>query len=215
MKRSLDSGFTTWDGADHYGPSEELMGNLKASLGAEAQRVSFFTKWCPHPKSYTRAEVEAALSKSCSRMRTPTLDLLQFHWWDYGAREELESVLRSLEAFRASGKIRELGLTNFDTRHVVWMTDTLKIPIATNQVQFSLVDTRPLASMAPACASRGVKLLCYGVLLGGLLTDKWLGKPEPTRAALTTPSLGKYFRMVQAWGNWELFQELLAACRHR
>jgi len=213
MAASVDAGFKTFDGADHYGPAELLMGALRSSFGAEAPKAQYFTKWCPSPRKYSLAEVDAAMKKSCGRMNSPQLDLMQLHWWDYALRGELEEVLRHLETLRVGGIIRELGLTNFDTAHVIWMCDSLKIPVASNQVQFSLVDTRPLASMAPACASRGIKLLCYGVLLGGLLTDKWLGKPEPTRQQLSTPSLGKYFRMIQSWGNWALFQELLIACR--
>ena len=75
------------------------------------------------------------------------------------------------------------------------MVDELKLPIASNQVQFSLVDSRPLARMAPACEARGVKLLTYGTLLGGLLSDKYLGMPEPTKTQLSTPSLGKYYNV--------------------
>jgi aryl-alcohol dehydrogenase-like predicted oxidoreductase len=205
------------------------MGALKATLAAGAPPAAAaaaagapapspaaaqcFTKWCPQPKAYTAAEVAAALDRSTTRMQAPTLDLLQLHWWDYALRAELQGVLAALRAAQLAGRIRELGLTNFDSAHVIWMVDELKLPIASNQVQFSLVDARPLARMAPACAARGVKLLTYGTLLGGLLTDAWLARPAPTKAQLSTPSLGKYFRMVEAWGGWVLFQGLLRACR--
>ncbi len=142
----------------------------------------------------------------------PVTARLQFHWWDYGLRSELEATLRGLQRLQAAGKIRELALTNFDTPHVVWMVDELKIPLASNQVQFSLVDQRPLRAMAPACAARGVQLLCYGTLLGGLLSAAWVGRGEPSGAELATPSLRKYSQMVRAWGGWPLFQELLQAC---
>ena len=54
-----------------------------------------------------------------------------------------------------------------------------------------------------------MKLLAYGTLLGGLLTEKYLGATEPTRADLDTYSLQKYMNMIDAWGGWQLFQELL------
>ena len=54
-----------------------------------------------------------------------------------------------------------------------------------------------------------MKLLAYGTLLGGLLTEKYLGVTEPTRADLDTYSLQKYMNMIDAWGGWQLFQELL------
>jgi aryl-alcohol dehydrogenase-like predicted oxidoreductase len=188
------------------------MGALKEGAPA-AQPPQCLTKWCPQPRAYTPAEVAAALDRSCTRMKAPCLDLLQLHWWDYAQRGELEGVLRALRAQQTAGRVRELGLTNFDTAHVVWMTETLGLPIASNQVQFSLVDARPLARIAPECAKRGVRLLTYGTLLGGLLTDAWLAKPAPTKAQLATPSLGKYSRMIEAWGGWGLFQALLAAAR--
>ena len=54
-----------------------------------------------------------------------------------------------------------------------------------------------------------MKLLAYGTLLGGLLTEKYLDVTEPTRADLDTYSLQKYMNMINAWGGWQLFQELL------
>jgi len=47
-------------------------------------------------------------------------------------------------------------------------------------------------------------------LLGGLLSEKYLGRSEPRRAELDTASLKKYKNMIDAWGGWTLFQELLA-----
>src|SRR5207249_11580675 len=55
--------------------------------------------------------------------------------------------------------------------------------------------------------------LTYGTLLGGLLSERWLGRPEPGRGDLNTASLGKYKQMIDAWGGWSLFQELLAALK--
>ena len=56
-------------------------------------------------------------------------------------------------------------------------------------------------------------LLAYGTLLGGLLSEKYLGRPEPGRSELDTASLRKYKNMIDAWGGWSLFQELLAALK--
>jgi len=57
-------------------------------------------------------------------------------------------------------------------------------------------------------------LLTYGTLLGGLLSDKYLARPEPGRGELTTASLQKYRQMIDAWGGWVLFQELLAVLKN-
>ena len=219
----LDSGFTTWDLADHYGPAEELIGEfrcrLEARRGAEAlASVQAFTKWVPQPGPMDRALVEQSIDRSLRRMGVESLDLLQFHWWDYQDQRYLDAI-GHLEALRDEGKIRHLGLTNFDTEHLQVIVDQGS-KIVSNQVQFSLIDRRPEARMAPYCQERGIHLLAYGVLAGGLLTERYLRQPEPGRAALNTASLSKYKSMVDAWGGWDLFQELLItlesiAGRHR
>ena len=55
----------------------------------------------------------------------------------------------------------------------------------------------------------GIKIITYGTLLGGFFSEKYLNVDEPTRADLTTSSLQKYKNMIDIWGGWELFQELL------
>jgi aryl-alcohol dehydrogenase-like predicted oxidoreductase len=65
--------------------------------------------------------------------------------------------------------------------------------------------------MESLCRDRGIALLTYGTLLGGFLSETWLGRAEPGWAELGTASLRKYKNMIDAWGGWTLFQELLAA----
>ena len=77
-----------------------------------------------------------------------------------------------------------------------------------------------LQQMAPYCREQGIHLLAYGTLAGGLPSDKYLGQPAPGRSALKTASLSKYKQMVDAWGGWDLLQDLLLtlkgiADRHR
>jgi len=209
-------GFTAFDGADHYGAAEDLMGalldRLRAAGGAGAAGP-FMTKWCPPPGPVSRAAADAAVDRSLARMRTRALDSLQLHWWDYAQRDNLLGCIRHLDAIRREGRINKLALTNFDTAHVRLFVEGEGIPIASNQVQFSVVDSRPLRAMAPYCDAHGVKLLTYGTLMGGLLSDAWLGRPAPSRAELATPSLGKYYTVLQQWGSWALFQEMLRALR--
>jgi aryl-alcohol dehydrogenase-like predicted oxidoreductase len=84
------------------------------------------------------------------------------------------------------------------------------VSIVSNQVSYSIIDRRPENEMVSFCQQRNIKLLAYGTLLGGLLSKKWIGKPEPVgKPQLSTASLIKYKRFVDKWGSWELFQELL------
>ncbi len=67
--------------------------------------------------------------------------------------------------------------------------------------------------MIPYCAQEKIWLLTYGTLCGGLLSDKYLNASEPRGADLNTVSLRKYKQMLDAWGDWTLFQELLRALK--
>jgi aryl-alcohol dehydrogenase-like predicted oxidoreductase len=218
-----DTGFTTWDLADHYGPAEDFIGKFRREFAARRgverlSEIQAFTKWVPRPGRMTRRIVEDAVGISLSRMGVECLDLLQFHWWDYSDRSYLDA-LRHLADLRHEGKIRHLALTNFDTERLRIIAGH-GFGIVSNQVQYSLVDRRPEVRMAGFCRDGGVTLLAYGTLLGGLLSEKYLGRSEPRRHELDTVSLQKYKNMIDAWGGWALFQELLAtlkeiADRHR
>ena len=211
-----DAGFTTWDLADHYGPAEDFVGAFRRQCAArygEARlaEIQAFTKWVPYPGPMTRDVVAEAVGVSLRRMGVGRLDLLQFHWWDYADHRYLDA-LRHLADMRDEGKIRHLALTNFDTARLDVIAEH-GLRVVSNEVQYSLVDTRPAARMAPWCREHGVTLFAYGTLLGGLLSEKYLGRAEPGRAELTTASLGKYKQMIDAWGGWALFQDLLAVLK--
>lgn len=207
-----DAGFTTWDLADHYGPAEDFIGAFRRELAAthgeqELSNVQAFTKWVPRPGRITRQMVEDAVGRSLKRMGVNTLDLLQFHWWDYADRHYLDA-LAYLAELRDEGQIRHLALTNFDTEHLQIVVER-GIPVVSNQVQYSLIDQRPAVKMAAFCQAHGIALLAYGTLCGGLLSERYLDRPEPGYQALNTASLRKYKQMIDAWGGWKLFQELL------
>jgi aryl-alcohol dehydrogenase-like predicted oxidoreductase len=207
-----DAGFTTWDLADHYGPAENFIGDFRREFalrhGAERlSEIQAFTKWVPRPGRISRRAVEQAIGISLSRMGVECLDLLQFHWWDYSDASYLDA-LKHLADLRNEGKIRHLALTNFDTERLALITDH-GIRVVSNQVQYSLLDRRPEVRMAAFCRDHAITLLTYGTVLGGLLSGKYLGQGEPRPAALNTASLQKYKNMIDAWGGWGLFQELL------
>ena len=213
MSAYHEAGFTTWDLADHYGPAEDFIGDFRRQFAAcygvdRLPEIQAFTKWVPRPGRMTRRVVEDAISISLARMGVERLDLLQFHWWDYEDDGYLEA-LKNLSDLQQEGKIRHLALTNFDTERLSVIADH-GIRVVSNQVQYSLVDRRPEVRMARFCSDHRMTLLAYGTLLGGLLSEKYLGRPEPRRSELNTASLRKYKNMLDAWGDWPLFQELLA-----
>lgn len=207
MRAHVEAGFTTFDAADHYGPAEVLIGEYSADSGEPERAFEAFTKWVPEPQPMDRAEVVAAVERARRRMRCEVIDLMQFHWWDYADSRPLTG-LRYLDALRREGRLRHLGLTNVDCAHLERIVDA-GIEVVSNQVQYSIVDTRPGQRMVETCRARDVRLLAYGTLCGGFLADRYRGRPEPDLERLESASLRKYKKMIDAWGGWALFQELL------
>jgi aryl-alcohol dehydrogenase-like predicted oxidoreductase len=212
-----DKGFITWDLADHYGPAEDFVKifreqKIKEQKEPSIEDIKFFTKWVPRPQKVTRELVTKAINISRKRMGMESLDMLQFHWWDYQDKNYLKAI-SFLDDLRKEGILSTLGLTNFDTEHVEEFLE-MGITLVSNQVQYSLIDRRPEILMAPLCQKNNVKLIAYGTLCGGLLSEKYLNQPEPLGGQLYTASLYKYKNMIDRWGNWSLFQQLLQTLKN-
>jgi len=208
MLKYHKTGFTTWDLADIYGPAESYIGEFRKQLPPiEISKSQALTKFVPNTGPMTKSIVEYHIDQSLHKMNTDSLDLVQFHWWDYNNPSYLDA-LSHLSKLRDDGKIKHLGLTNFDTTRVKIMIEK-GFKLVSNQVQYSILDQRPEKLMAPFCQKHGIRLLTYGTLLGGFLSEKYLDSPDPHRADLVTSSLQKYHNMIDAWGGWKLFQELL------
>ena len=208
------NGFNTWDMADIYGPAESFYGDFRNELQKkkgtnELQKIQGLTKFVPNPGPMTKSIVEHYVEQSMKKMNVNVIDVIQFHWWDYNNTNYIDA-LHQLTKLSDDGKISHLALTNFDTERMEIMNDN-GIELISNQVQYSIIDQRPDVKMAPFCKKKGMKILAYGTLLGGLLTEKYLDTEEPTRADLDTYSLQKYMNMIDEWGGWKLFQELLLA----
>ena len=214
MIRYHDAGFTSWDLADIYGPAEDFIGDFRRKLSAlkgeeELNKVQALTKWVPQPRIITRSIVDESIQRSLRRMGVSSLDLLQFHWWDYNNPYYMDA-LKYLSDLRDKGIVKHLGLTNFDTERMQIMVDS-DIQIVSNQVQYSIIDRRPEVKMIPFCIKHNISLLAYGSICGGLMSERYLGRTQPPSIAdLDTLSLRKYKKMIDAWGGWALFQELLS-----
>ena len=203
-----DAGFDAFDMADHYGSAEVIAGRLLSRpVAVGAARARAFTKWCPEPGPMTADVVRAGIERSRARLGVDRIDLLQFHWWTFAHLAYLDAA-RELAALKDEGLIAHLGTTNFDTDHLAVLVGQ-GVPVLTNQVSFSLLDRRAAGAMSAFCLEKGVKLLAYGTLAGGLLSERWLGVPEPEM--LSDWSKSKYKRFVDAAGGWDVFQTILAS----
>ncbi len=209
------AGFDSFDMADHYGSAELISGRFLARVragelnGAGAQ---VFTKWCPTPGPMTRQIVRAGVERSRERLGVEAIDLLQFHWWSFDHPSYFEA-LSELAQLQRDGVIRHIGLTNFDTAHLR-LAVKHGIPIATNQVSFSVLDRRAAQEMSAFCLAHNIRLLAYGTLGGGLISGQWLGQAEPDAGKIADWSKMKYRRFIDAIGGWAVLQRILQALDH-
>jgi aryl-alcohol dehydrogenase-like predicted oxidoreductase/enamine deaminase RidA (YjgF/YER057c/UK114 family) len=213
----VDAGFTSFDMADHYGSAELIAGEarrkLQQRLPAQGQHNSFnsglelLTKWCPEPHQFSVAAVRQGIEERRRRLGVDTIDLLQLHWWKFDHPGYID-VMDCLMSLKQEGLIAHIGVTNFDTDHLHLLLSS-GYEIACNQVCLSVLDQRALGDMSQLCMDSGVRLLAYGTLAGGFLSDRWLQRSEPSD--ISDWSKMKYRRFIDAVGGWEPFQEVLLA----
>jgi aryl-alcohol dehydrogenase-like predicted oxidoreductase len=217
MEAFARAGITTFDCADIYTGVEALIGQFLATLRGRDPRaaagIQVHTKCVPdldRLPHLTRHDLEVTVDRSLQRLGVDALDLVQLHWWDYEVPGDVQAA-RWLDDLRRVGKIRHLGLTNFDLPHLRAIVEA-GVPIVSHQVQYSVLDRRAAGDMAAWCEARGVALLAYGALAGGFLSERWLGQPAP-REPLENRSLIKYRLIIDECGGWDYFQALLATMK--
>lgn len=201
----VDAGLHTFDVADHYGSAEIIVGALKRLR----PHIQILTKWVPEPGPVSRAMVRAAVDRARERIGVERIDVMQFHTWTYDDPAWLDALFY-LQELRDEGVLGALGLTNFDAAHLR-IACASGVPIASNQIAYSMLDRRAGGALSEVAERYGVALLGYGTVAGGFLSERWLGQPEPKAEALETWSQMKYARFIAAAGGWGPFQGLLAA----
>jgi aryl-alcohol dehydrogenase-like predicted oxidoreductase len=202
----VERGFTTFDCADIYVGVEDLLGEFRRQA-ADPDAIQIHTKFVPDRATLhllQPQQVDAAIDQSRRRLGVEQLDLVQCHWWRYEV-PGLEMMLDRLREAQARGRIRLIGTTNFDTAHIEAMLKRAD-PIVSLQAQYSLLDRRPQRRMTALAERSDVKLLPYGVLAGGFLSERYLG-------AMAAPpdnrSLTKYRLIIDEAGGWDAYQALL------
>ena len=212
LEAYADAGFRVFDAADIYTGVEALLGDVLATHGL-GREVRVHTKYVPDLAalpSLTADDVARAIDRSLARLRVDALDLVQFHWWDLAVPGYL-AALDALVGQRRQGKVREIGLTNFDRARLAEILGH-GVPVASLQAQVSLLDRRTRGTFAGLAEARGVDLLAYGSVAGGLLSDAWLGRPAPAGTP-ENRSLVKYLLVVEEAGGWGALQALLRELR--
>lgn len=172
---ALDAGINFFDTADVYGlgHSERL---LSTALGSRRNDVLIGTKFGVRrtPEGSTIRDIRPAylveaLEASLRRLRVECLSLYSVHWPD--GTTPVEEAVDALERCRQQGKIEAIGVCNFNAEQLEAACSVAAI--ATNQVQYSLVEESAAAAVASVSRRLGVPLTTWGSLGQGILSGKF------------------------------------------
>jgi aryl-alcohol dehydrogenase-like predicted oxidoreductase len=212
LSASAELGVTTFDCADIYTGVEELYGRFlrRWNTTSVASPIQIHTKFVPDASdlpNLDRVYVERIIDRSLERLGVERLDLVQYYWW----RDEIPGMEETavwLSELQAAGKIRHVAATNLDAARLRRIADA-GTEVVTNQVQYSLLDRRPEHHLTEYCEESGLRLIAFGALAGGFLTSRWLDADDPK--AHDNRSHVKYRLIIDEFGGWDAFQNLLTA----
>ncbi len=138
LRSALDLGYTHFDTAEMYanGHAEELLGQAIRESGVKRETLFITTKVMPSHLKYD--EVLNACEKSLKRLGMDTIDLYLIHWPSSGMK--LEDTFRALNKLVRDGKVRHLGVSNFNLKLLKQSQSLSETPIVTNQVPYSIND---------------------------------------------------------------------------
>jgi aryl-alcohol dehydrogenase-like predicted oxidoreductase len=219
MRSFVEAGITTFDCADIYTGVEELIGKFikryKSDFNSgNLPSLQVHTKYVPDYSalvSLSLADTTKIIDRSLKRLGVERLDLVQFSWWDYQFENYVQTALH-LKMLQEQGKIRHIGVTNFDAKHLKEILDA-GVEVVSNQVQYSVLDHRPETDMEALAQAHNIPFLCYGTVAGGFLSDRYLHASDPEEP-LENRSLVKYRLIIDEFGGYELFQEALERLRY-
>jgi aryl-alcohol dehydrogenase-like predicted oxidoreductase len=184
---SLDAGVTLLDTAEAYGngESERIIGRLLAEDEERAARVVVATKFIPFPwKIRLSSELLSSLRASLQRLQMPCVHLYQIHG-PISLRSHA-AMADALAEAHAAGLGKAVGVSNHSARETRSIHRELSrhgIPLATNQIEFSLLRRMPeTTGLLRTCKELGVVVLAYSPLGQGRLTGKYSAdNPPPGR----------------------------------
>ena len=172
---SVAAGVTLFDTAEIYGQgeSERILGDLARESG---EPLIVATKFAPLPWRLRARALRRALGASLERLGMGSVDLYQIHF-PYSVLS-INSLMDALADAVAEGKVRAVGVSNYSAEQTHRAHEALArrgVPLATNQIQYSLLSRKPETDgTLAACRALGVTVIAYSPLAQGLLTGKYL-----------------------------------------
>jgi aryl-alcohol dehydrogenase-like predicted oxidoreductase len=189
-----EAGGTLVDTAAGYadGDSERLLGTLIGDVVARddivlATKAGISRRTGERVTNTARGHLLASLDASLKRLRVASVDLWQVHVWS--DETPIEETLSALDLAVASGRAAYVGVSNYSgwqtAQAATWQRAVPgRVPLASTQVEYSLLNRGIEAEVIPACAALGLGVLPWSPLGRGVLTGKYRsGTPADSRGA--------------------------------
>ena len=168
LRSALDIGYTHFDTAEYYasGHSEELVGRAVRRTNTKREDVFITSKVSPSHLKYN--DVLAACEKSLRHLNMDYIDLYLIHWPGTGVN--YEETFRALNKLVHDGKVRHLGVSNFDLKLLKLAQSLSETPIVNNQVPYSISDRSYVKNgMLEYCQQNNIILTAYSPVDEGRL----------------------------------------------
>lgn len=184
---ALDAGITLIDTADGYtgGKSEAIIGEALKGRRHEAvvaTKAGLPQGEGPYKRGTSRRHLTEQLHQSLSRLNTDHIDLFYVHTFDEDT--PLEETLRTLDDFVRQGKVRYIAASNYRAYELATAVGIQEAKgwerFRGLQPSYSLVDRTPERDLVPLALDRGIGIVAYYPLAGGILTGKYRGGQIPS-----------------------------------
>jgi aryl-alcohol dehydrogenase-like predicted oxidoreductase len=180
VRAALDGGINWFDTAELYGGgvSEASLSMALKAAGKQDKDVIVATKWWPLMR--TARNIRRTIDQRIQYLDGYSIGLYMVHQpFGLSSREaEMEAMADLVEA----GKIRSVGVSNFDPSQMRRAQHALQrrgIPLAANQVRYSLMDRRiETNGVLDTAKELGITIIAYTPLASGLLTGKYHKRPD-------------------------------------
>ena len=176
IRAAVDAGITTIDTAEVYGEghSEQIVAQAVSDI---RHKLVYATKVFANHLKYD--QVIAACDRSLTNLKTDYIDLYQIHWPSGSFNNEpvpIEETMKALNKLKDDGKIRAIGVSNFDRAQLEEAANYGRIDSL--QPPYSLFWRKIEADAVPYCIEHQISILAYSSLAQGLLTGKFPPKPQ-------------------------------------
>jgi aryl-alcohol dehydrogenase-like predicted oxidoreductase len=200
VRAALDEGITTFDTADVYAATkaEAVLG--EALAGQRREGLEIFTKvyWPtgpgPNDRGLSRKHIVESIHGSLRRLRTDYVDLYQAHRFD--VTTPLYETMTAFADLVRQGKVLYLGVSEWTAEQIARaaaLARELRVPLVSNQPQYSMLWRVIEAEVIPASEKAGVGQIVWSPIAQGVLSGKYLpGQPPPVGSRATDPAGGQF-----------------------